>query len=651
MQLKGFYSFLFTLCFLSVNAQSNQEDVLFTLDDESILSSEFIRVYNKNLDLVQDESQKDIDQYLTLFTNYKLKLKEARTLELHKKPSYLRELATYRKQLAKSFLTDTKVTDALVQEAYDRVSNDVNVNHILVRLSEDASPQDTLVAFNTITKLRQRTLEEGFEKVRKEVHNGNTVLGEEIGFFSGFKMVYKFENVAYNTPIDEISKPFRTRFGYHILKVFDRRKSQGERTVAHIMVENKQDSNAQKEADERIQDIYKKITQGEDFEALAKQFSEDKSTASKGGLLTPISRGQLNALEFENIAFKLEHIGDISRPFKTNFGWHIVKLYDIKLIPPFQDMKSELEARIKRDKRSKLIDDALVDKLKVHYNIEDDKEALNYFVSILNTDYYKRVWKLPADFKAEHILVKIGNKKFTYKDFGDFIVKSQRRIEAKTPFKVVVSRKYNDFLSYNLIKYREDNLEFENSEFANIFSEYRDGLLLFDLMENTIWNTAKTDSAHIRNFYEANKKNYTLPKRVDAIVASSQNQRTLKKVAKLLTRDMDINSIKKLVNNGDKVDVIFTKGILDSKHQAIPEGVDFKAGISKVYKHNNAFVVVQTKAILPETLKTFDQAKGAVISDYQTFKEQHWLKELRAKYKVQINQDALKKVKAKIKNQ
>ena len=412
-----------------------------------------------------------------------------------------------------------------------------------------------------------------------------------------------------------------------------------------------QDTEKQKETEGRINDIYKKLNQGEDFEALAKQFSEDKSTASKGGLLAAISRGQLNAIEFENVAFELENVGDISRPFKTNYGWHIVKLYNVKPIPPFQDMRSELEARIKRDERSKLIDDALVDKLKAHYKIEYNKEALNYFVSILNTDYYKRVWKLPADFKADNILVKIGNKEFTYKDFGDFIVKSQRRVEPNASFDAVVSKKYNAFLSNNLIKYREDNLEFENSEFANIVNEYRDGLLLFDLMENTIWNTAKTDSAGIRNFYEANKENYVLPKRVDAVVASSQNQRALKKVAKLLAQDMELNSIKKLVNSGDKVDVIFTKGILEAAHQALPEEFEFKTGISKVYKHNDTFIMVQTKAILPETLKTYDEAKGAIIGDYQTYKEENWLRALKAKYKVEIYQDALEKVKAKIKNQ
>ncbi len=651
MKLKGFFSFVFALCFLSINGQSSQGDILLTIDNDPVAASEFIRVYNKNLDLVQDESQKDVDHYLTLFTNYKLKLREARALELHKKPTYIRELATYKKQLAKNFVTDTKVTDALIEEAYDRVSHDVNVNHILIRLDQNAGPQDTLKAFNEIDKLRHRTIEEGFEKVRKEVHNGKTVLGEEIGFFSGFKMVYKFENVAFNTPVNEVSMPFRTRFGYHILKVFDKRKSRGERTVAHIMVSHEQNNTLGRDAEVRIRDIYKKLKQGEDFEALAKQFSEDKSSASKGGMLAPISSGQLSSMAFENVVFGLVHVGDISEPVKTNYGWHIIKLYNIKPIPPFRDMKSELEAKVKRDERSKLIDDALIQKLKNHYKVLDNQEALDYFISILNNDYYRRVWKLPADFKGSEILFKVGKKKFTYKDFGDFIIKSQRRIEPKAPFDKVVSKKYSAFLSQNLVKYQEENLEFENLEFANIVNEYRDGLLLFDLMEKTIWNTAKKDSASIRNFYEENKDNYILPERIEAIVASSSKQKILKRVSKLLNQGVGLNDIKKLVNRDDKVEVIFTSEIMDATHQALPEQFEFKKGISKIYKYNDAFVVAQVKDVLPVTKKTFEQAKGIVIADYQVHKEKSWLKALKAKYKVEINQDALKRVKNQIKNQ
>ncbi|MFD1163350.1 peptidylprolyl isomerase [Hwangdonia seohaensis] len=650
MKLKLFFTLLLTAMALNLNAQADAEEVLFTVDDDPVYVSEFLRVYNKNLDLVQDESQKDVDEYLALFTNYKLKLKEAKTLELHEKPSYLRELNTYKKQLAKNFIYDNKVTDALVEEAYDRISYEVKANHILIKIPENANPQDTLVAFNAIGKLRDRALSEGFETVRKEVHNGTSVFGEELGYFTGFRMVYKFENAAFNTEIDDISQPFRTRFGYHIVKVLDKRKSRGERTVAHIMVGIKPNDTLSENPESRIRDIYKKLNQGEDFEALAKQFSEDKNSAAKGGLLAAFSSGQLSSPEFEDVAFNLNEVGDVSEPFKTKYGWHIVKLHAKKLTPPFDEMKSELEAKVKRDERSKLIDDALYAKLKAKYHIDDGQPALDYFTSIITDDYFKNTWKLPSDFKGDSPLVNIGNQQFTFKDFGDYLEKTQRGTNPKSTIKTIVSEKLDAFINTRLVLYQENHLEEENEEFAHIVNEYRDGLLLFDLMESTIWNTANSDSLETQNYYNANREKYVFPKRVDAIVASSTNQRVLKKVAKLLKRNMDLEVIKNLVNNNGEVHVVFTSGIMDANHQALPDDFEFSKGISKIYKHNQAYIVAKVNAVLPKQLKTFEEAKGLIISDYQTYKEENWVNDLKAKYKVVVNQNALDKVRNQIKN-
>lgn len=651
MKIK-YYLLVFIAVFVSnIYAQSNEENVLFVVDDEPVYVSEFLRVYNKNLDLVQDESQKDVDEYLNLFTNYKLKIKEAITLGLNEKDSYKRELNTYRTQLAKSYITDSKVTDALIEEAYQRISYDIKASHILIKIPENASPEDTLVAYKNISKLRDRALGEGFDKVRKEVHNGQTVFGEDLGWFSGFRMVYKFESVAFNTPVGKISQPFRTQFGYHIINVQDRRESRGERTVAHIMVINKEGDSLAEKPEDRIQDIYKKLNQGEDFEALAKQFSDDKSSAPKGGMLSPFSSGQISAPEFEDAAFGLNNIGDVSQPFKTQYGWHIVKLYNKKLIPPFDDIKPELEQKVKRDSRSKLIDEALHNSLKEKYKINNEQPALTYFVSILNDDYFKRTWSLPADFTGNKPLLKIGNKQLAYTDFGIYLVNQQRNTQSKSSLKSLVAKQYEAFVNSNLVTYQEANLENESEEFANIVGEYRDGLLLFDLMETTIWNAAKTDSTEIQNYYSAHKNNYVLPKRIDAVVASSAKQKTLKKVSKLLQQGMALDQIKSLVNSNDEVQVIFTSDIMDASHQALPKDFKFKKGVSKVMNHNNAFVVVNVKEVLPETQKTFDEAKGAIISDYQTFKEENWINELKEKYKVKVNKEALSKVKAQIKNQ
>ncbi|MFD2824336.1 peptidylprolyl isomerase [Lacinutrix iliipiscaria] len=632
------FFFIFTISFQA----QNKAGVLFTVDNDPVYSSEFIRVFNKNLDLVKDESQKDVDEYLKLFINYKLKLKEAKTLGLDKDEKYLRELGSYKKQLSKNYLTDNKVTNELVEEAYERISNEVNASHILVRVDENASPKDTLVAYNKLLKLRARVIEEGYKAVQKDVHDGKTVFAEDLNYFTGFKMVYEFENVAFNTPVGEVSQPFRTQFGYHIVKVFDKRKSRGQREVAHIMINLKED------AESRIQDIYKKIQQGEDFGSLAKQFSEDKSTSNKEGKLTPFSGGELRSPEFENQAFGIQNEGDYTQPFKTDFGWHIIKLIKKIEIGSFEDMKPTLESKVKRDSRSKLISESRVEELKKRYTISNVDQDLEYFTSILNNEYYNSKWKVPEDFNPEKAFVKIESKQLTYKDFADFLIKNQRRTTKQVDFKELVTTTYNSFLEGNLLEFQEENLENENEEFSYILSEYRDGLLLFELMENEIWKAAAKDTVAVQEYYSANQSNYFFNERIDAIVASSAKRKDIEKVGKLMKEGKTPDEIKELVNTNDEIRVIFTSDKMDASHQAIPNGFLFKKGVSEVLEHNGAFIVVKVNEVLPKTFKTFEEAKGKVVSDYQEAKEMKWLKALANKYKVVINQEALKEVKYKL---
>lgn len=645
---KYFLIAVFSLCFFASNAQNPNDEVLFTVENDPVYVSEFTRVFNKNIDLVKDESQKDVDEYLKLFINYKLKLKEAEALGLDKKPSYLNELSSYKSQLASNYLTDSKVTDELIEEAYKRMTTEVDASHILIRLDDNPTPEDTLQAYNKLLKLRDRVMQEGFETVKKEIHNGKTVYAEDLGYFSAFKMVYNFETAAYNTPVGEVSMPFKTRFGYHIVWVKDKRESRGERTVAHIMISNQKKDRPHDKPESRINDIYLKLQQGEDFEALAKQFSEDQSSASKGGMLAPFTGGQLSSVEFENQAFALEHVGDISKPFETEYGWHIIKLYGKKPVASFEDMKGELEEKVKRDSRSQLINESLLNNLKQQYQVSDATPDLSYFESILNDNYFIGKWVLPTDFKAQEPLIKIQEKQIVYEDFGQYLVKNQRRQMPKMSIKTLVVNSYHAFLENELLQYKKERLEVENQDYANIVEEYRDGLLLFDLMETEIWNAAKKDSVGLQTYYNNHKDNYFWNQRVDAVVASSAKKTTIKKVQKLLQNNQTPEQIKAALNSESEIDVIFTSGIMDAQHQSLPADFKFKTGVSDIYKFNEGYIVANVKEVLPKETKSFDEAKGAVISDFQNHKEANWILSLEEKYQVNVNQDVLESVKKQL---
>ena len=639
--------FLLFFVFIT-SAQINKYDVLFTVENTPVLASEFIRVYNKNLDLVKDESQKDVDEYLKLFINYKLKLIEARALEFHKKPKYIRELESYKKQLAKNYLTDHKVTNELVEEAYQRISYDIKASHILVKIAEHE--KDTVTAYTSILKLRERLLNEGFDSLKKEVHNGKTIFAEDLGYFSGFKMVYDFENVAFNTPVGEVSQPFRTSFGYHVVKVFDKRTSRGEVTAAHIMVSKVQKDSLIK-PEVRIQEIYKLIEQGENFESLAKQFSDDKNSSKNGGKLKSFKGGQLSSSEFEEVAFSLKSINDISKPFKTEYGWHIVKLLDKKPTPSFNDTKTELESKVKRDSRSKLINLALLDTLKKKYNIQKTNPELAYFESIINETFFNRSWTIPSNLENDKSFLKIRNKQLAYKDFASFLLNSQKRNLQKQPVSNLINEQYNEFLNTNLLAYHEDNLEYENLEFGEILGEYREGLLLFDLMEVKIWNAAKLDTIGLQAFFNKNKANYFWEERIDAVVATSTKEKNIKSVRNMLNNGKSQEEIKTVLNQNDSQNVIFTSDIMTAQHQALPNDFDFKVGVSDVYFYNDAYHVINVKQILPKTEKALEETKGRVINDFQNEVESNWLNKLEDTYKVNVNQDVLAKVKSLIYNQ
>lgn len=648
MKLKLVICSLFLSFSFLLNAQNiKKEDVLFSVEGEPVYAKEFLRVYNKNLDLVQDESQKDIDAYLELFVDYKLKLQEAKALGYDKKPQYLREFNSYKKQLAKNYLTDHEVTEALVTEAYERVSNDVEVSHMLIKL--DPSVTDTASVYKQMLKFKERLENESFEKLQKELHNGKSTFVEDLGWFSGFKMIYDFENVAYSTKVGEVSMPFRTQFGYHVLKVHNRRTSRGEVTVGHIMIMNNQ-KDASVNPETRIREIYNMLEQGSKFESLAKQFSEDQSSASNGGKLKTFKSAQLSSVKFEDMAFSLKEIGEITKPFQSDYGWHIAKLYDKKPTPDFETMKPSLEARVKRDPRSKVINEAFTETLKRQYGLSNENKALSYFVSILNDDYYKKLWTTPEGFDKDKEILKIKNQAFTYQDFAFYLQSIQKRIQPNQDFNTIVDNAYIEFLNKKLTQYHEEHLEESNEEYAQVLSEYREGLLLFDLMENKIWNAVKNDTIALKKHYEANKNQYQWPNRIDAIIVTSSDKKAVQQASKLLKKGETIESIKTTINTNGSQKIIVTKGIFDKEHRSIPREFKFKKGVSKVQNQNDAFHVIKVNEVLPAAIKTFDEAKGKVIGDYQAVYEKDWLMQLSKKYKIEINNDILQKVKSKIKN-
>ena len=642
------FLFLSISCFsfLLSNAQIANDDVLLTISGEPVLANEFVRVYNKNLNLVQDDSQKEVDSYLELFVNYKLKLTEAKALRYDKDPVYLNEFKSYKDQLTQSFLTDKNVTDDLVSEAYDRTENEVKAQHILILLDEVET--DTLAAYSKIQAYRERFINEDFESLKKELHNGKSVFVEDLGYFSAFKMVYNFESAAYATEVGNVSQPFRTRFGFHVVKVLEKRKSRGQVTVAHIMIANTQkDSTLVPE--ERIQELHRLVLQGDDFADLAKQFSDDKSSSMRGGELSPFKSGQINSEIFETTAFELSPSNPISQPIQTQFGWHILKYINKKSVQSFEELQPELNNKVGKDSRSQLVKAKMLEQLLTEYQIQNPNSKVANLESNLSYNASQNAWELSQNFDTNQSFLVIKNQTYTYQDFLEYLNKNQKSIKKEWSTAVVVKRQYASFLEQAVFKYKEANLETENEEFAHILNEYREGLLLFELMQDKIWEGAKNDSIGLQEFYNANKQNYVWPDRIEGSVARSTDAKYIKKVRKYWAKNQSNQMIDETLNK-EQQNVMFSNGELELEHPSLPKTLEFKTGLSKVIEENSNFYVVNVTALKPTTQKTFEEAQGQVIANYQITLESEWIEELRTKFEVDINESVLAKVNALISN-
>lgn len=643
--------FLFIGYFIG-NAQ-NKKNVLLTINSNPVYSSDFTKVFNKNLDLVVEESQKNVAGYLDLFIDYKLKITEAYAQELDKNQQYIKEFKKYEDQLAKKYIYDKRVVSKLVEEAYDRSLEEINAEHILVLSNLNDSPNDTLKAYNKIKEAHVKALKgENFTSLVIEYSEepGAKKSKGKLGYFTAFQMVYPFENTAYNTKVGEISQITRTSFGYHIIKINDRRKKKPKINVSHIMIFSNKDKKAE-DPEERINELYAMIMQGEPFEKIAKQFSEDKNTGVKGGQLKTFGPGDLKAPKFENAAYSIKNEGEIIAPIQSAFGWHIIRLNEKFSIPSFEEQKDDIEKKVKGGARALVVTQAINKKIIKKYGFKEGESYISYFNNFVNDSILSRKWTYSSIPLTENqILFTIGDHDVTYTDYAEYLRDNQKTIKKYINKESLLIDMYVKFKNETLKNYFKERLEVENTEYATIINDYRNGLLVYDVMNKNIWQIAKTDSTGLKDYYEKTKNNYKWKKRLDVDIYSSSDEITTKQVQTLLMRGEESATIKKQINSDGKINVITVSDVFEIDQSELPEDLIPEKGVSDIKLNDGFYVVVNIKEVIEPTLKEFDEVRGTVISDFQTEIEKKWMQSLRDKYEVKINNKSLKKLKKKLDN-
>ena len=628
---------------LSSANTNNEQFPIFSYGDEVVYNDEFMRVFNKNKRGDSAPTQAEIEEYLELYTKFKLKVAEAYARQMDTIPSFKNELAGYRRQLAQPYLTDKSVTDRLIKEAYDRGLEEVRASHLLINCPLDAKPTDSLIAYNKIMGLRSRIVDgnEAFATIAElysDDPSAKTNKGD-LGYFTSFQMIYPFENAAFSTEVGSVSLPVRTQFGYHLVSVQDRRKSLGDIKVAHIMVkfynETEVDSTKRK-----IDAVYAKLQKGADWNTTVEEFSDDFNTNSKGGELNWFNRTTSNIpVEFKDVAYSLKTDGAYSEPIKTKFGWHIVKRISVKPIPSFDESKEVLRRKVERDARSELNKEVVVARIKVE-NKYTEVKGLAAVKNKLDSTLLMGQWNKPE--ATNSILFTIKDKKYTDADFYAYLATNKTRTNKALENAIVDY--YTNFVNQSNLDFEEQILEEKYPDFKYIMQEYKDGILLFELTDKEVWSKAVSDSVGLVKFYANNQAKYMWGERADATIYSCKDAKTAKKAMKLAKSGKDASAILAKLNTTDALAVKTENKKFEKGNNSLLDKIEWQPGVYALENENNRVKFVQIRKILEPSLKPMEENLGQATSDYQNHLEKLWIESLKKKYPLEIYDQNVKRL-------
>jgi len=638
--------FLPDYCF----AQNPDDKILLTVEGDKITAGEFLRMYNKNREPGKKTS---IDDYLQQYILFKLKVADAIKEGYDTTKAFKNELKGYRNQLAQNYLTDSLVKEELLKKAYQRSLNEVNAWHVLIALPENPSVADTMNAWKKALDVKTRISNgEPFEDVARSVSDDKSVKfnGGNLGYFTVFQMIMPFENAAYSLKKGEVSAPVRSPYGYHIIKVTDNRKSAGKIRVAHIMKASPPDTGEEKakKAAEDINEIYIKLNQKTPFAELARLYSDHKESAVNGGELNWFRAGEV-ITDFSEAAFSIKDTGQYTKPVRTIYGWHIIKLLEKKAPGTFDEQRSYLESKINQTSINSASKKSFVEKLKKEYKFSTNKDAYNWF--ILNTDTliiqgrrkYNRA-TMPTG-----KLYSFANQTFTTKDFANFIEKRGPMVVTRDS-SVFINHSMETRVSDHIISYENSILEKKYPEFKYLMNEFHDGILLFEISGKKIWNRVSEDSVGLLKYYEANKNKYMTRESINAKIYKLRSPDGEKKLASAYKKysrkhDTDQRLLEKFNTKSDTL-LTIKEGVWHKGDDRDIDNLKWTKGQQLAKKDGYPCIILINNVTEPAPLKIED-VRGKMMIGYQEYLDAEWTKQLKEKYIVKIDNLVLEEVKKK----
>ncbi|MBO5854820.1 MAG: peptidylprolyl isomerase, partial [Bacteroidales bacterium] len=645
-----------------LSAQSYTKKTLITIGDKEVSVKEFMDTYEKNNVNTEVIDKKNVDEYLDLFVDFKLKVAEAENLKMDTSAAFIKELDNYRQQLAKPYFSNDDITDELVKEAYERMQYDINAAHILIKCDVNAVPSDTMAAYKKAMSIRERTLKgEAFGDLAAELsedpsardyeeipgvrkaYKGNR---GELGYFTVFDMVYPFESGVYNTEVGGISMPVRSSFGYHIIKLNSKTPASGLIRAAHIFlaVDPKDPDKNDSLVKIKAQNIYNEvINDDKNWTDYVRRYSDDKGTINNNGVLSPFRVNQI-VPEFISVVKSLEP-NQISEPVKTDFGYHIIKLVGSTTPGTFEQEEGKIRERVERDMRGQLSEEIAMRRIMKDNNFKENAKVKDAFIATIDSTIIEGQYKADENINTKSVLFSTKDQSWTVQDFVEFIYKNQKRQGFLTPG-AYAYQLYDRYLQQEVFAYEDSKLEDKYPDFKALVQEYHDGILLFSLMENEVWNKAVEDTLGLQDYYERNKESYMWNDRVRAVVVTCQRKDNVEEIKNLLVEGIEIDSLRTYVKE-NKSQASVRLSFYQKGDNVNVDATQWQDGAIAVYPSavDNTTQIVKIVEVRQPEPKTFKEARGLVTSGYQAELEKQWLEQLREKYSVTVDEKLLNKVK------
>lgn len=622
--------------------------ILFTYGKHTADAREFLRAFNKNNNVTSVNKEKSIRDYLDLYIKSRLKVQEAYDRRYDTLPNIKMEVENLRAQIAENYMTDPEIMNRLVKEAFLRSQKDIRAAHIFIAFRNESGVIDTAAAQKKRDDILQRLQKgEDFLQLAKQVSDDPAAKANngELGYITVFILPYEFENAVYNTAAGKYSVPVRSKIGYHLFKNLGERKAVGKMKAQQLLLATPPgaDDAVKKRISKLADSLYKRLLAGDEFGSLAKMFSNDYISAANNGTMPDISAGQYDPV-FEKNLWSLNKDGALSKPFQTAHGWHILKRISVKPVitdPENKDFKLELQQKIMTDSRWKASKEFIYNQVRTKAGVKKMFTNEDAFMAISDSLLDRiTLRETGRGLTLSTPLFSIGKDVYDVAAWVNYAGTYRFRPDGTgaKPHEQV----REEWMQYAMFEYYKKHLEDFNEEFRNQMAEFRDGNMFFEIMQQEVWNKAQGDTVALQALYAKNRDSYTWMQSADVVIFFCSDQSIAQTVYdKVKANQADWKKVVEMYSEKVLADSSrYEWSQIPNLNKMVPKAGMLTTPVMNNTDNTASFAYIVNSYPQP-SLRSFNEAKGLVINDYQVELEKQWDEALRKKYPVVIDQKVL----------